>query len=336
MGTPEALGCDSSEEPAEPVQAEFHDVLPPKGLHAKLILQRRGSKSTLFVGSSNLTRRGLNGPNAEIMAELEVNNPELADSLTNFFSFRQIAKLEEKEADKPEEVVRRALDKDVSNLISVEFRLDLGPSGLLLTAASKLDEFLDRNTLLVQLFSLPASRTEWLPQMQSMILHEGELPLKSQTSLVIFEAASRVDRGIKRLWTQWIPFPSLDIEKRDRAAIAAYVGPGKFRDWLRSALEGVVPTETDGWTGDSKLGRQTNSASPSQNVFALEYVLGRWARNPDEFERRIPDISSMLLAFREEIERGVEGAEQDAARKDLDEVEAFWVSVSEAISVGAS
>ena len=206
MGMPEPLGYDFSDAPAEPAQAEFQDLSPPKGLHAKLLLQRRGSKSTLFVGSSNLTRRGLNGPNAEIMAELEISNPEFAEALINFFNFRQKAKLEETIVENDDEAARRALDKDVCDLTAVEFALGLEMSGLLLIANSNLDDFLSRNSLLVQLFSMPVTKSEWLPKMRSLMLHEGELPLKSQTSLVIFEVASRLDSSVKRSWTQSISF----------------------------------------------------------------------------------------------------------------------------------
>jgi hypothetical protein len=78
----------------------------------------------------------------------------------------------------------------------------------------------------------------------------------------------------------------------------------------------------------------THSKGASDSIFALEYVLGRWARNPDDFERRVPDVSSMLLAFSEEIERGADGQEKDSAQKDLAEVGTFWTAVSGAIEAG--
>ena len=334
MGAPEALGKDTSEAPIESVDSDFQDLPPQSGLHAKLLLQKRGTKNVLLIGSANLTRRGLNGPNAEIMAELEISDAETAKSLTDFFDCRQKVVFDDKAEDNTDSM-RASLDDDISSLISKDFRMDLKSSGLVLTADSSLDEFLARNSLHVGLLSLPSHQVEWPPGNASLLIYEEDLPFKSRTSLVVFEAVSKSDATVKRKWTQLIPFSNLNYEERDRAAIAAYVGPGRFKDWLRSAMEGVVPTESETWSGEPKIVGGTRSKGAIDSIFALEYVLGRWARNPDDFERRVPDVSSMLLAFSEEIERGADGHEKESARKDLAEVGIFWTAVSGAIEAGS-
>ena len=334
MGSPEPLGNDSSEAPVEAVQNDFQDFPIRMGLHAKMILQTRGAKSVLFVGSSNLTRRGLHGPNAEILAELEISDVDVVKSINEFFDCRPRPSQVKKEEENTD-AIRTELDDDIASLGAVEFKLAVEAAGLVLNAAESLGAFLSRNTLFVQLFSLPSSQKQWHSGMASLLLYEGDLPLKSRTSLVIFEAVSNQDPGVKRRWTQNIAFPDLDSEKRDRAAIAAYVGPSRFKDWLRSTLEGVVPSESHTWTGEPRIGGSVNPTGPDRSPFALEYVLGRWARNPDEFERRVPEIRSMLLAFREEVERGDDGPDREAARGELDEVERFWTLVSEALAAGS-
>ena len=62
--------------------AEVH-----RGLHAKLVWARSGSGDELWLGSTNLTRRGWTGSNAELVAHLRVKASvgedivELADGL---------------------------------------------------------------------------------------------------------------------------------------------------------------------------------------------------------------------------------------------------------------
>ena len=49
-------------------------------------------------------------------------------------------------------------------------------------------------------------------------------------------------------------------------------------------------------------------------------------------------LTSVLCFWRSEkrLMGGWEGAEREASRKDLEEVEAFWASVSEAVGTGSS
>jgi len=138
------LGRDSSEAPNELINSDFQDVPTQMGLHAKMILQKRGSKSVLFVGSTNLTRRGLQGPNAEILAELEISDAEVSKSLTQWFDSRPRPTLERK-SEEGIEAVRTALDEDVASLGAVEFLLVLEPAGLTLSAVETFDAFLFRN-----------------------------------------------------------------------------------------------------------------------------------------------------------------------------------------------
>lgn len=55
----------------------------PRGLHAKLIYAEGTTQRVVWTGSANATQRGWNGPNAEIMAELEVTR-DVAAGLEHF------------------------------------------------------------------------------------------------------------------------------------------------------------------------------------------------------------------------------------------------------------
>ncbi|MEH2524207.1 MULTISPECIES: phospholipase D family protein [unclassified Bradyrhizobium] len=331
MAPPEPLGLDSSETPVETAQAEFEDFVPARGLHAKLILQSRGTKAVLFIGSANLTRRGLNGPNAEVTAELELSDPKIQEALVNYFACQSRASLQDTE-EPGHDPAQRALDEDVSDLANLEFRLDIGQSSAVLNVNGDLDEFLSRNLLTVELFSLPATKVHWPSNSRALVICQSELPIKSRTSFVVFEATSRSDPSVSRLWTQLVACSGFEPEIRDRAAIAAYVGVGRFKDWFRATLEGVVPAEAERWTGEPNPNTGSRPASAFDSGFSLEHVLTRWARNPQEFERRVPDVSSMIVAFREEIESGPPGAERETASRELAEIEKFWAAVTEALS----
>lgn len=335
MSSPERLGHDSSETPPETAQAEFDDVVPARGLHAKLILQSRGAKAVLFLGSANLTRRGLRGPNAEVTAELELSDPKLQEALEKFFDGRPKATLQAMEESNSESV-QRILDRDVSDLTSLEFQLDINKSRTVLRVDADLDQFLSRNYLTVQLFSLPTIKLDWPLKGRSIVLWEGELATKSRTSLVVFEATSKVDAGVSRSWTQQVVCSGFEPEVRDRAAIAAYVGVGRFTDWLRATLEGVAFTEAEKWTGERNPHTAGRLAANFDKGFSLEHVLTRWARNPDEFERRAPDVSSMIVAFREEIDRSPPGAERELASEGFREIEKFWAAVTDVLATEAS
>src|SRR5205085_51798 len=99
--------------------------------------------------------------------------------------------------------------------------------------------------------------------------------------------------------------------------------------------EGVVPTEREKWTGEPNPNAGRRPASVFDRGFSLEHVLARWARNPQDFESRVPDVSPMIVAFREEIEQGPPGVEREMASREIGEIEKFWRAVTDALAAEA-
>ena len=71
---PEPAAAVSVEQQQDEVVGEFNDP-PSTGIHAKLLAVSRGDRTVLMLGSANLTRRGLIGPNAEAVAILDISDP---------------------------------------------------------------------------------------------------------------------------------------------------------------------------------------------------------------------------------------------------------------------
>lgn len=68
------------EDQQEEAAGDFSDR-PTIGVHAKLLMTTRGQKAEMMLGSANLTRRGLLGPNAEAVALLDISDPAVSGPL---------------------------------------------------------------------------------------------------------------------------------------------------------------------------------------------------------------------------------------------------------------
>lgn len=325
MEVPELDEDAANAQPDSQADDEFLGSQRHRGLHAKLILQQ-GQTDVLLIGSANLTKRGLLGPNAEILAQLEITDAHIRNSLTALAG-RQ---MEADNSPPSEEVEARErlerLKRNCSALVEVVFRIEENDSGaIVLHATGKLDRFLDMHSLRVELFSLPGQAVEWPRGARSVVLTYGPLPQKSRTRFIQIEACQLDHPEIVHTWVQTAAEPALpgsswNSDKRDDAALAAYIGGRRLREWLRAALDGVVPEETQTWDDRIRQGTAQASGSSSPVPFLLEQVLARWARNPAMFEEKFHEITRTLNAIAKEI-AGIEDAEERAAaQKDLAEV----------------
>ena len=314
--------------------AEFIEP-PPAGIHAKLIALSRGRKSAVMIGSANLTTRGLLGPNAEAVAILDVVDEALAGSLHEFvqsgFEFEP-TRVDEAAAEREES--QRQLDERIALLLECDLALEYADDGLFLTIGEDAGA------------ALAAARFEAAPfldsdawvalekSMRRLQLLRGSVVPSEQTSLVTFRATSLADPTIQRTWVLSLPVSGLDSDRRDRALLTRYVGASRFRDWLRSQLDGLDATAGQKWF-DAPAGRATNGTSSIPDMFTLETMLSAWARDPGGFELRTLGMMAMLDSFREAFEELPEGDERNAALADLAEVRPFLQAVHDAIHGGA-
>lgn len=319
---------DESSEDETPEPIRIH------GLHAKMILQRSDSQNRLWLGSANATGRGLVARNVELMAELDIDD-SIADTLDAFVQSQEFATITAPSDEALErEAADRALDDALHAILDKEFVLTNDGDVLLLEVTDTLDSFLSAYRLEAWLFTFPDAEREWPVGACRIVLWPGQVPLKFQTFLVGFRATSRIDPLVKRTWAQSVAFPGLDVPARDRAATAAYIGASNLATWFRARLQGIMPTETTTWTGADVPGVGWGAGGSPFDVsrFALEEVLGAWARNPTQFEDRATAISAVLDGFRLDL-AAREDIEAIEAVRQFEEVESFWSSVRACLGI---
>ncbi|WP_166295492.1 phospholipase D family protein [Bradyrhizobium sp. 2S1] len=319
--------------PVDPLSPDGEAPEPPEppGLHAKLLLRQRGRRSRLWIGSANLTRRGMNGPNAEVLAELDVSN-QLAEDLISFVhSHPPLGDGAVDPVEAARRAAERALDEAAVILLEARFTLSREEEGLHLTTEGSLDPFLAEHQLDVWLLTRPDAIACWPAGAQSVLLVPGGVPVKFETVLVCFSAARLAGDCAPRRWAQAVTFPGHDADARDRAATAAYIGLSGASAWVRAQLEGILPTEPTTWTGARRwVGSEHNRAAETLPL-ALEEVLAAWARNPDKFEARARELETTLKALREELRQGGEDGPDAEAVAQWQEVVHFWGVIREAI-----
>ena len=331
----QSIATDIADDPAEE-----HYEPPRGGLHAKLIARTRGRRSTLWIGSANLTRRGLNGPNAEVMARLEVE-PAVIEQLRLFFEAQAFPAAPEP-VDAEREAAERALDVAVQELLGADFALRYGPSGLRLTSAQPIDAFLAGYTLQAWLFTLPDARHDWPASGEGPTLYPARLPTELQTRFISFSASSRPPADIarptpqvSRTWTLKLELPEFEEDMRDAAALAAYIGHRRLRAWLAAVLEGITPSEMETWACQPR-GSAANpmlSAGGLGGMLSLEHVLACWARNPEGFEARVAHVDGVLRAIRIEAETKFEGEERNDTLGELAKIAPFWTALAQSLRI---
>ncbi len=332
--SPEPEATVSVAQQTEDKAAEFIEP-PPAGVHAKLIALTKGRKSAVMIGSANLTTRGLLGPNAEAVAILDVVDETLAGSLHEFvqsgFEFEP-ARVNEAAAEREES--QRQLDERIALLIECDLMLEYADDGLFLIIGEGAGAALAAARFEAAPF---VEADAWLVLEKSarrLQLLRGSVVPSEQTSLVTFRATSLADPNIQRTWVLSLPVSGLDPDRRDRALLTRYVGASRFRDWLRSQLDGLDATAGQRWS-DAPSGRVADGTSSVPDMFTLETMLSAWARDPAGFERRTSGMMAMLDSFREAFEELPEEDERDAALADLVEVRPFLQAVHDAIHGGA-
>lgn len=251
---------------AAPPAVDDVSVPEPAGLHAKLLLRQKGATNRLWIGSANLTRRGMDGPNAELMAELDVP-ADVAKALTAYAEDGAPFDRDMVEPD-PDLATRRAAERALDDAVVVVVRADMGLSrgqeGLTLTSGTSFDDFLSGHRLEAWLLTRHDAVAAWPSGAQSVLLVPGGVPLKLETVLVCFRAERLQKDCPPRVWAQAVPFPGHDADARDRAATAAYIGLAGASASVRAQLEASSPPRRPPGRALGG-GRARNSRAPGRN-----------------------------------------------------------------------
>ncbi len=315
----------------EAPEAEFADP-PPSGVHAKLLMTAKGRARALLIGSANLTTRGLKGPNGEAGVWLNLAEGDLPQSLEGFVtSGMDLIPDEPDPALQAREEQARALDAVISKFVLQKLTLASRDDGLFLSLDGPL-AVLSEAGFSAAPFHNPELLRPW-PAGRSQIRILPAAPERpQQTALVIIQARSHADPAVQRTWTQRVELAGLDTESRDDALLAAYIGAGRFRAWLRSRLDGIEAEAGERWNGAADRSLWTGAVQGA-GLFNLEAMLSKWAADPAAFEARLSDILKMLDAFRAAFAALPESEDKAQAVHDLEEAEPFIRAVAQAAGV---
>ena len=268
----------------------------PRGLHAKLIYVEGSTGKRIWTGSANSTKRGWNGPNAEVIAELEVT-PEVGAGLVDFIQLATTVRHDElgegKELDETEERLEQAR-KHVAGSWTVTQRCDeIGP--VLLSTA---DPNPPDHDVALSVGLLGSTQFLWprggisvqLPRVAA-----GEI-----TELICCRLAI-ADSSVS--WLQRAPIDPPPGEERDRQALARYLDPRTFLLWIRSLLTGDACGDGGGnWDddADSTQRRKVPKGGPTWWAPTIEEVLRAWSRDRSSLVRIDKKVRQYLKLYEEQ------------------------------------
>ena len=329
-GAPDFTATYKPEEPQE-IEADGPEPVLSIGLHAKLFVYDHGGRGRLFIGSANCTRRGLLGPNAEVLAELDVPTTTVA-ALHDFALCHATAEPEPTDAEnEAARAAEWAMDQALTVILDAEFTLSLEEDGVRLSTSADLDPFLVSYDLQCWLLTRPDERVRWPSGTSTIVLSGAALPLRLQTVMVCFCATPLSNACPPRSWMQAVEFPEFEREARDLAAKAEFVRLAGPSAWLRGQLEGILPPEAQSWSSFEGRRMATGDGGAVEVLpLALEEVLSAWARDPDEFERRVEPIDTMLSALGQKLPEG-DTPEAREALADWRRIEAFWRTIKDSL-----
>ena len=270
-----------------------------RGLHAKLLFTRSGSKRTLWLGSANATMRAWTGRNAEVTAELVVSE-WVENGLKALLGSARLVEAPSMEHSPDavaleEEALERARAQVAARWAAVLVSDD---EGMRLTHSPDLHPggpHPDESDIVLEVGALHGELLVW-PAHQ-VVVHLGSVVPAERSEFV----RVRVCRGNKGLsWLQRAPADPPFGEDRDRAAFVRLLGPRGFLLWLAGLLADDDRQGEGDWTIDEPQKREGLGTGPAHDssLPTLEEMLAAWARDPDKFreiERRVSQYLPAVL-----------------------------------------
>jgi hypothetical protein len=268
---------DTADDVSDRENAESQDEEPePRGLHAKLIYVETASQRIVWTGSANATQRGWNGPNTEVMTELEVTR-DVADGLGDFVKSAKTLSLDElTEQAEPDEVRERLEEgrKQVAGLWSVKLLSENGEHYL----SGRADPNPSDRAIQLSVGLLAAAYVPWPKGLTKV-----RLPQVAACELTELVCCRLTLEQSSLSWLQRAPMDPSPSDERDRHALARYLDPRTFLLWIRSLLIGEPSGDGSGdW--DEVVKNRSHDKSPQTSPMwwapTLEEVLKSWSRDP--------------------------------------------------------
>ena len=275
-----------------------------RGLHAKLLFMRSGSKRTLWLGSANATMRAWTGRNAEVTAELLVS--ELVEKgLKALLGSARLVEAPSMEhspdaAALEEEALERARTQVAARWAAA---LSVDDEGLRLTHRSDLypgGPHPDESDIVVEVGALHGEPIAW--PAQQVVVHLGPV-VPAERSEFVRLRVSRGDKGLS--WLQRAPAEPPFGEDRDRAAFVRFLGARGFLLWVAGLLADDGRQGEGDWTNDDLQARAGLGPNPTldSSLPTLEEMLAAWARDPDKFREIERRVSQYLPAVLDQADR---------------------------------
>lgn len=283
-----------------------------RGLHAKLIYAESSSgQATLWLGSANATSRGWNGPNVEVITELALQREAVVGitALTDLATIAskdmlaELAKIEPDESKLLEEARQQ-----VTARWQVTQRHHAGQSRLV----SLIPPHPSNETILLQVCLLTSDWVDW-PRGQQ----EVKLPVVGPGQLTDL-VQLRLTLGDHHLdWLLIAPLDPPADEERDRRALARYLDPRTFLEWIRSML--MAETLGDGggeWHLPLKPKEVRQSSSDSMWLGpTLEEVLRAYSRDPRMLKIIDVRVDNYLKLMQAEVNSSLTDDERELLAK---------------------
>lgn len=297
--------------------AAFQDEKPePRGLHAKLIYAEGAAQRLVWTGSANATQRGWNGPNTEIVAELEVDR-EVAAGLEEFVNSAKIVRLDELGSPVELDQIDKRLEearKQVASFWSVTQHSD--SDGHFFSSQNDPNPMDPHVQMSVGL--LGASQIPWprgTTEVRLPPITAGDV-----TELV----CCRLTLGESSIsWLQRAPIDPAPGDERDRHALARFLDPRTFLLWIRSLLTGDPVGDGSGdWDDEEKARLQPKSspAAPTWWAPTIEEVLKAWSRDPTSLVLIDKKLRHYLKLYQEQTD--IEQTEEE--RSVVEEFHKTW------------
>ncbi|MBW3596067.1 MAG: phospholipase D family protein [Planctomycetes bacterium] len=307
LDAPEPDFIQASDEAESENAASEDEEVEARGLHAKLILAQHAGGHTLWTGSANATQRGWFGPNIEIVAKAAVNR-DVSHGLEVFVhDMANTVRLDELPSPiEPDEVEERLEEarKQVANRWAVTQTLNDELPFLNADAPPHPDD----SEITLHVAVLGGSLILWTPNTSAIRL--PQVAPGEQTELI--QCCLRLeDKALS--WLQRAQMDPPPDDDRDRQALARYLDPRTFLQWIRSLLTGDPLGDGGGdWDSDRRKteGTKGQVARPVWWAPTIEEVLKSWSRDPGSLAFVDRKLQHYLKLYREQDDAERTEAEQ--------------------------
>lgn len=248
-----------------------------RGLHAKLICAKMRDGARVWLGSANATARGWQGKNTEAIVELDINE-KLYGDLREFVGKGTV--LTRSEQDDVDTDPHEKLIEDVRKYVVSAWEAKLSIKSNTPVLSNKVAFNPGISGVKMKVGILTSCPVE-CPVGDKII----ELPKITTYRITEFVVVKLSIGDLQAEWIQKVELTSGLPHDRDQRALAQYLTPRVFLEWIRSLLHSEQVPDSDGkWDEEIKESkRQGESPTVSAPWWApsLEEVLRAWARNPD-------------------------------------------------------